>query len=74
MRHEQWFYRAMFEELPLPLDWPVYVTHAEAAAYARFIGKSLPTEAQFHRAAYGTPEDRERQYPWGDAPPDASSG
>jgi ergothioneine biosynthesis protein EgtB len=78
-RQGQWFYRAMFEEVPLPLDWPVYVSHAEAAAYARFAGKSLPTEAQFHRAACGTadgPEGEvmEQAYPWGDAPPDASRG
>ncbi len=73
-REGQWFYRAMFEEVPLPMSWPVYVSHAEAAAYARFVGKSLPTEAQFHRAAYGVPEGGEREYPWGDAPPDASRG
>ena len=40
-----WLYRGMFEEIPLPLDWPVYVSHAEAMAYARWAGKSLPTEA-----------------------------
>jgi ergothioneine biosynthesis protein EgtB len=74
LRKGRWFYRAMFEEVELPLDWPVFVSHAEAAAYARFVGKSLPTEAQFHRAAYGTPEGIERTYPWGDAPPDASRG
>jgi len=78
-RHEEWFYWAMFEELPLPLEWPVYVSHAEAAAYARFVGMSLPTESQFHRAAYGMPdgpegEDTNRPYPWGDAPPDATRG
>jgi ergothioneine biosynthesis protein EgtB len=73
-RGEQWFYRAMFEELPLPLKWPVYVSYAEAAAYARFRGMSLPTEAQFHRAAYGTPQGLERKFPWGDALPDASRG
>lgn len=73
-RRDQWFYRAMFEELPLPLDWPVYVSYAEAAAYARFRGMSLPTEAQFHRAAYGTEQGTERKYPWGDAPPDARRG
>jgi formylglycine-generating enzyme required for sulfatase activity len=60
----------MFEEIPLPLDWPVYVSHAEAAAYARWVGKELPTEAQFHRAAYGTPDGQERQFPWGDGPPE----
>jgi ergothioneine biosynthesis protein EgtB len=73
-RNDQWSYRAMFEELPLPLDWPVYLSHAEAAAYARFDGASLPTEAEFHRAAYGTPHVIERLYPWGDAPPDSSRG
>jgi len=62
-RGERWFYRTMFEEIPLPLDWPVYVSHAEAAAYARAAGKSLPTEAEFHRAAYGTPDGVEREYP-----------
>jgi len=65
----EWQYRTMFENVPLPLDWPVYVSHAEASAYARWAGKSLPTEAQWHRAAYGTPEGSERQFPWGtDAP------
>ena len=73
-RQEEWFYRAMFEDVPLPLDWPVYVIQTEAAAYARFVGNALPTEAQFHRAAYGTLHGVERAYPWGDAPPDASRG
>ncbi len=70
----QWRYRAMFDEVPLPLDWPVYVSHAEASAYARWVGKALPTEAQFHRAAYGTPDGRELMYPWGDAAPDSRRG
>jgi ergothioneine biosynthesis protein EgtB len=69
-----WKYRTMFEEISLPLDWPVYVSHAEATAYARWAGKSLPTEAQWHRAAYGTPEGEERIYPWGDAEPDSHKG
>jgi formylglycine-generating enzyme required for sulfatase activity len=34
----------------------------------------LPTEAQFHRAAYGTPSGEERPYPWGDEPPDQRHG
>src|SRR6266536_1831944 len=51
---DQWLYRGMFEEIALPLDWPVYLSHAEAAAYARWAGKALPTEEQWHRAAYGT--------------------
>jgi gamma-glutamyl hercynylcysteine S-oxide synthase len=51
-----WLYRAMFEEIPLPLDWPVYVSHAEASAYAAWSGKRLPTEAEWHRAADGSHE------------------
>jgi iron(II)-dependent oxidoreductase len=46
-------YRTMFEEIPMPIDWPVYVSHSEASAYARWVGKSLPTEAEWHRAAEG---------------------
>ena len=65
----KWAYRGMFAEAPLGLSRPVYVSHSEAAAYARWRGRTLPTEAQFHRAAYGTPEGRERLYPWGEAQP-----
>jgi len=71
---DRWCYRTMFEGIPLPLDWPVYVSHAEASAYARWAGKSLPTEAQWHRAAYGTEDGRERPFPWGSATPNASKG
>lgn len=49
---EGWLYQGMFAEIPLPLSWPVYVSHAEASAYARWCGLSLPSEAQFQRAAY----------------------
>ena len=48
----QWDYRAMFGRIPLPMSWPVYVSHAEASAFARWSGKKLPSEAQWHRAAY----------------------
>jgi len=54
-RDGRYLLRAMFGEIPLPLDWPVYVTHSEASAYARSRGYELPTEAQFHRAADGSP-------------------
>jgi iron(II)-dependent oxidoreductase len=70
----QWEYRAMFGTIPLPESWPVYVSYAEASAFARWAGKKLPTEAQWHRAAYGTPEGGERTYPWGDAPPESHHG
>jgi len=70
----QWEYRSTFGVIPLPPSWPVYVSHAEASAYARWAGKKLPTEAQWHRAAYGTPGEIQREYPWGDALPDLTRG
>jgi|SRR5579872_376669 len=71
---KSWLYRTMFDEIPLPPDWPVYVSHSEAAAYARWAGKALPTEAQWHRAAYGTSDGTERFYPWGSGAPDPTRG
>lgn len=73
-RDGEWFYRGMFAEIPLPLNAPVYVTHTEARAFARWAGKDLPSEAQFHRAAFGTASGEERAYPWGDFPPQAAHG
>jgi len=70
----RWAYRGMFGAIPLPLSWPVYVSYAEAAAFARWAGKHLPSEAQWHRAAYGTPDGDERAYPWGEALPSAALG
>ena len=71
---DRWYYRTMFAEIPLPLDWPVYVSQGEASAYARWAGKSLPTEAQWHRAAYGTETGTERPFPWGTAAPNPNKG
>ncbi len=73
-RGERWLWRGMSAEVPLPLSWPVYVSHAEADAYARWAKKKLPTEAQWHRAAYGAANSAERAYPWGDEPPTPECG
>jgi gamma-glutamyl hercynylcysteine S-oxide synthase len=74
-RHDgRWHWRGMFGLVPLPLSAPVYVMQEEAAAYAHWRGMRLPTEAEFHRAAYGTPEGRERTQPWGEELPDPSRG
>lgn len=61
--------RGVFEELPLPLSWPAYVTNDQARAYAQWKGMRLMTEAEYQRAAYGSPSGDQRPFPWGsDAP------
>lgn len=70
-RDGAWWFQGLAGETPLAPEAPVYVSHAEASAYARWRGASLPTEAQWHRAAYGTPEGPERSFPWGEAAPQA---
>lgn len=49
-------YRAMFDEIELPLDWPVEVNHYEAMAYCRWKGDRirLMSEAEWHLATYGS--------------------
>jgi gamma-glutamyl hercynylcysteine S-oxide synthase len=74
-RHDgQWYWRGMFDLLPLPPAWPVYVSHAEAEAFARWRGDRLMTEAEYHRAAFGTPDGPEQALPWGDAAAEPSRG
>jgi formylglycine-generating enzyme required for sulfatase activity len=73
-RSGKWFYRGMFGNRPLPLSSPVYVTHQEATEYARWRHKKLPSEGQFHRAAYCTQSGEQHRYPWGDAEPSSSHG
>jgi formylglycine-generating enzyme required for sulfatase activity len=63
----------MFDLRPLPLSWPVYVSHAEAAAFARWTSTRLPTEAEFQRAAFGSP-DGDRPHAWGNEPPSRDRG
>jgi 5-histidylcysteine sulfoxide synthase len=45
-------YRATFDEIDLPLDWPVEVNHYEAMAYCQWKGKNtrLMTEAEWNQA------------------------
>jgi len=67
----EWRWRTMFDEIPLPHSWPVYVSHAEASAFARWAGKRLPTEAEWQRASYGSSDS---PFPWGPETPGPEHG
>jgi ergothioneine biosynthesis protein EgtB len=69
-----WWWRGMFDRVPLPEQWPVYVSQAEASAYARFRGARLPTEAEYHRAAFSEPSGETRRHPWGEDDPTPRHG
>ena len=69
-----WHWRTMFGRVALPEAWPVYVSHAEAEAFLRWRGDRLPTEAEFHRAAFGAPGGGQRLLPWGEEAPSAHHG
>lgn len=65
-----WVVREMFAENPAPPLHPVTgVSWHEASAYARFVGKRLPTEAEWEKAASWDPETKsKRRFSWGDEP------
>ena len=67
-------YRTMFEEIPMPLDWPVYVSHAQASAYAKWIGKSLPTEAEWQLASQSSSAGNAGFKRWDPVPVTADPG
>ncbi|MFM5888744.1 MAG: 5-histidylcysteine sulfoxide synthase [Dolichospermum sp.] len=52
VNNDQYRYRAVFDEMDLPLDWPVEVNYYEAMAYCRWKGGNirLMTEAEWNQA------------------------
>jgi 5-histidylcysteine sulfoxide synthase len=60
---ESYCYRLMFDEIELPLDFPVEVNHHEAMAYCHYLGEKLGqeyhlmSEAQWHLAKEKSHED-----------------
>ncbi|HEX4136847.1 MAG TPA: SUMF1/EgtB/PvdO family nonheme iron enzyme [Bryobacteraceae bacterium] len=60
LENNAWFWRGMFEQFPLPLDGPAWVTWQQASAYAKWRGLALPTEAQFLLAAQLTSPEAAR--------------
>jgi iron(II)-dependent oxidoreductase len=73
-REGTWGLRGVYHEIPLPLSWPVYASHDDAEAFCRWSGARLPSEAEYHRAAFGTPGGEERALPWGSAAPGPQHG
>ncbi|XP_048394661.1 uncharacterized protein LOC125456049 isoform X2 [Stegostoma tigrinum] len=55
-RLSEYRYRAMFDILPMPLDWPVEVNYHEAKAFCMWKGSGyrLPTEAEHYLMRVGS--------------------
>jgi gamma-glutamyl hercynylcysteine S-oxide synthase len=66
-----WWNHSVAGDAPLDLNCPVsHVSYYEAEAFARFVGKRLPTEFEWEVAAGWDPEiQSHRHYPWGNMPP-----
>ena len=56
-REGQWYWRGMWGETPLPMDWPVYVTQEEASAFA-----SLERKEIAHRSGVSSGSVRDVQW------------
>jgi iron(II)-dependent oxidoreductase len=67
----RWWRRRFGILEPLPDEEPVqHVCFFEADAYARYVGRRLPTEAEWEKAASWDPATgTKRRHPWGDEAP-----
>jgi gamma-glutamyl hercynylcysteine S-oxide synthase len=68
---DRWLRRRFGAIEPVPDDEPVvHVCFHEAEAYARWVGRRLPTEVEWEKAARWDPATgRSLRYPWGDEDP-----
>ena len=66
-----WWLRCMGRDRPLDFNCPVtHVSCHEAEAFARFVGKRLPTDQEWEAAAGWDPETQwRREFPWGNMQP-----
>jgi iron(II)-dependent oxidoreductase len=66
-----WVKKWFGKKIPVDPDCPVLgVSYDEAVLFAKFIGKRLPTDAEWEKAASWNPQEgQKRTYPWGEAPP-----
>jgi iron(II)-dependent oxidoreductase len=73
-RDANWHVQTMFIDNVWQPDYPVTgVSWYEAEAYARFVGKRLPTEYEWEKAAsWDAKQNRKRRFAWGDNEPDTS--
>ena len=69
-RDGEWWTRVMDVTQPVAGNKPVcHVCYYEAEAYARWVGKRLPTEAEWETAATWNPVTGVKsRFPWGNAP------
>jgi iron(II)-dependent oxidoreductase len=71
LRDGVWWTRTLDREAPIEPDHPVcHVNYHEAEAYAKSVGKRLPTEFEWEAAATWNPVTGSSQrFPWGDQEP-----
>ncbi len=69
----RWVKKDLFKISKIEPDHPVvHISWYEADAYAKFVGKRLPTEEEWEKAASWNPELKKKNvYPWGDNEPES---